>query len=189
MAAAATHPPAFSYVLYLRHAIMGAGPSRPLSPAKLLLSRAIPPYRPRTLTAHPNAYVVGPDDPETRTDQRLRWSEPMWSPPPESNRRRHPYHVSPAHRHATLRLRRSPRTVRGAVMGWPAQHRVDARLLWLAVLVAPTKERARRVTKTTDSLNHCGLATATTAQVADRRQFELRVPVEPAELGSDGRAV
>jgi hypothetical protein len=25
-------------------------------------------------------------------DQRLRWSVPMWSPPPESNRRPHPYH-------------------------------------------------------------------------------------------------
>jgi hypothetical protein len=25
-------------------------------------------------------------------DQRLRWSGPVWSPPPESNRRPHPYH-------------------------------------------------------------------------------------------------
>ena len=29
---------------------------------------------------------------ERHDDQRLRWSEPMWSPPPESNRRPHPYH-------------------------------------------------------------------------------------------------
>jgi hypothetical protein len=28
-------------------------------------------------------------------DQRFRWSEPMWSPPPESNRRPHPYHGTP----------------------------------------------------------------------------------------------
>jgi hypothetical protein len=25
-------------------------------------------------------------------EQRLRWSERVWSPPPESNRRPHPYH-------------------------------------------------------------------------------------------------
>jgi hypothetical protein len=28
----------------------------------------------------------------TLTGQRFRWSEPVWSPPPESNRRPHPYH-------------------------------------------------------------------------------------------------
>ena len=28
----------------------------------------------------------------TTTHQRIRWSEPVWSPPPESNRRPHPYH-------------------------------------------------------------------------------------------------
>ena len=33
-----------------------------------------------------------PTEPERRTDQRFRWSEPVWSPPPESNRRPHPYH-------------------------------------------------------------------------------------------------
>jgi hypothetical protein len=38
----------------------------------------------------------GPTIPKTTSDQRLRWSEPVWSPPPESNRRPHPYHVSPA---------------------------------------------------------------------------------------------
>ena len=30
--------------------------------------------------------------PERQTDQRFGWSERMWSPPPESNRRPHPYH-------------------------------------------------------------------------------------------------
>ena len=29
---------------------------------------------------------------ERHDAQHLRWSEPMWSPPPESNRRPHPYH-------------------------------------------------------------------------------------------------
>ena len=40
-----------------------------------------------------------------------------WSPPPESNRRPHPYHGSGAHRRANRRLRRSQRTVDAAVMG------------------------------------------------------------------------
>jgi hypothetical protein len=55
---------------------------------------------------------------ERHADQRFRWSEAMWSPPPESNRRPHPYHVSPAHRHATLRFPRSRSSVTGTVMGW-----------------------------------------------------------------------
>jgi hypothetical protein len=55
--------------------------------------------------------------PEREDDQRLRWSSAWWSPPPESNRRPHPYHVSPAHRHAIRRFGRSQRTVGGAVMG------------------------------------------------------------------------
>jgi hypothetical protein len=29
---------------------------------------------------------------ERHDDQRFRWSAPIWSPPPESNRRPHPYH-------------------------------------------------------------------------------------------------
>jgi hypothetical protein len=34
----------------------------------------------------------GQPRPERDDGQHLRWSEPMWSPPPESNRRPHPYH-------------------------------------------------------------------------------------------------
>jgi hypothetical protein len=30
-----------------------------------------------------------------QSDQHSRWSGPMWSPPPESNRRPHPYHEPP----------------------------------------------------------------------------------------------
>ena len=54
---------------------------------------------------------------EHHDDQRFRWSEPMWSPPPESNRRPHPYHGSAAKRCANPRSRRSQRTVDAAVMG------------------------------------------------------------------------
>jgi hypothetical protein len=41
----------------------------------------------------------------------------VWSPPPESNRRPHPYHGSAAKRRAKRRPRRSQRTVDAVVMG------------------------------------------------------------------------
>ena len=53
----------------------------------------------------------------TATHQRLRWSESVWSPPPESNRRPHPYHGSAAKRRANPRSRRSFYTVSSVVMG------------------------------------------------------------------------
>jgi hypothetical protein len=60
MAAAATHPPAFSYVLYIRHATLGAMAEEAAERAKLLL-RGLSPHRQAwTLTAHPNAYGSGP---------------------------------------------------------------------------------------------------------------------------------
>jgi hypothetical protein len=71
--------------------------------------------------------IAAPSGPEREDDQRLRWSVPMWSPPPESNRRPHPYHVSPAYRHAVLRLRRSCSSVTGTVMWWPLSSIVDRR--------------------------------------------------------------
>jgi hypothetical protein len=55
-------------------------------------------------------------DPKRGTDQRLRWSAWVWSPPPESNRRPHPYHESAAKRRAKPRRRRSFGTVGAAVM-------------------------------------------------------------------------
>jgi hypothetical protein len=52
----------------------------------------------------------------TATYQCLRWSERVWSPPPESNRRPHPYHESRAHRCADQRFCRSRPTVDRQVM-------------------------------------------------------------------------
>jgi hypothetical protein len=54
---------------------------------------------------------------ECRDDQRFRWSAPMWSPPPESNRRPHPYHGTTGNRCANRRFPRSRPTVRAEVMG------------------------------------------------------------------------
>jgi hypothetical protein len=85
--------------------------------AKLLL-RGLSPHRQAwTLTAHPNAYGVGLNDPETTTDQRLRWSVSVWSPPPEFNRRPHPYHGTTRNRCANRRSPRSRPTVRAEVIG------------------------------------------------------------------------
>ena len=53
----------------------------------------------------------------TATYQRLRWSGPVWSPPPESNRRPHPYHGTTRNRCADRRLRRSRPTVGAKVNG------------------------------------------------------------------------
>jgi hypothetical protein len=52
-----------------------------------------------------------PTGPEREDDQRLRWSSPWWSPPPESNRRPHPYHGTTRNRCADRRFPRSPVTV------------------------------------------------------------------------------
>jgi hypothetical protein len=54
---------------------------------------------------------------EHHADLRFGWSEPVWSPPPESNRRPHPYHGSAAKRRANSRSRRSRPTVGGEVIG------------------------------------------------------------------------
>jgi hypothetical protein len=57
------------------------------------------------------------DGSERQDDQRLRWSSAWWSPPPESNRRPHPYHGSGPHRRANSPSRRSRDSARGEVMG------------------------------------------------------------------------
>jgi hypothetical protein len=53
-------------------------------------------------------------------DQRLRWSAPVWSPPPESNRRPHPYHRTTRNRCAGRPFPRSRPTVMVKVMGSPS---------------------------------------------------------------------
>jgi hypothetical protein len=58
-------------------------------------------------------------DPEREDDQRLRWSSAWWSPPPESNRRPHPYHGTTGNRCADRRFPRSRLTVRPKVIGSP----------------------------------------------------------------------
>src|SRR4029453_19288111 len=55
--------------------------------------------------------IVPPSGPEREDDQRLRWSSAWWSPPPESNRRPHPYHGTTRNRCANRRSRRSRPTV------------------------------------------------------------------------------
>jgi hypothetical protein len=48
-----------------------------------------PVHRPQRI---PSGMWSGPIIPKTITDHRFRWSGLVWSPPPESNRRPHPYH-------------------------------------------------------------------------------------------------
>jgi hypothetical protein len=53
----------------------------------------IPSYGRSSRFGHEADHLIAPPTgPEREDDQRLRWSEPMWSPPPESRRRPHPYH-------------------------------------------------------------------------------------------------
>jgi hypothetical protein len=67
--------------------------------------------RGRNRRSHPNCYLLDARGQKSTVDRRCRWSEPVWSPPPESNRRPHPYHESCTHRCTKLRLCRSPPTV------------------------------------------------------------------------------
>jgi hypothetical protein len=53
-------------------------------------------------------------------DQHFRWSERMWSPPPESNRRPHPYHGTTRNRCAERPFPRSRPTVVAKVIGSPS---------------------------------------------------------------------
>jgi hypothetical protein len=60
-----------------------------------------------------------PTVPRQGSDQRFRWSVPVWSPPPESNRRPHPYHGTTRNRCAERPFPRSRPTV-GAEVGSPS---------------------------------------------------------------------
>src|SRR5918992_3618255 len=64
----------------------------------------------------PDRRATRRSDPRREDDQRLRWSSACWSPPPESNRRPHPYHGSAAKRRANRCSRSSYDTVDAPVM-------------------------------------------------------------------------
>jgi hypothetical protein len=71
----------------------------------------------RISETHPDADAASLVGPGTGADQRLCWSAVVWSPPPESNRRHHPYHESRQWRCAAQGLRSSAKTVRSTCMG------------------------------------------------------------------------
>jgi hypothetical protein len=98
----------------------GTGPSRSLNEQSCCSTACPCTDRTWTPTAHPDEYVVGTNDPETTTDQRFRWSVAVWSPPPESNRRPHPYHGTTRNRCADRRFPRSRPTVGAEVIGSPS---------------------------------------------------------------------
>jgi hypothetical protein len=65
----------------------------------------------------PDPDAASPAGSRTGADQRLCWSAVVWSPPPESNRRHHPYHESRQERCATQGIRSSANTVNATCMG------------------------------------------------------------------------
>ena len=82
------------------------------------LSVLIPVYgRPTRFGHEPDHRTAAQSGPEREEDQRLRWSAAMWSPPPESNRRPHPYHGTTRNRCANRRSPRSRPTVGVEVIG------------------------------------------------------------------------
>jgi hypothetical protein len=90
------------------------------STAKLLVNRAAP--LPRALNRHRTSQqrmcsLDGKCLIERDSDQRFHWSAPVWSPPPESNRRPHPYHGTTRNRCADRRFPRSRPTVGVEVIG------------------------------------------------------------------------
>jgi hypothetical protein len=120
MAAAATHPPAFSYVLYHRDAANDHRAQRTLNEQSPCSSRycGTGQVSDSDNIRYPDA--VDQNRHETTTHQRLRWSAWVWSPPPESNRRPHPYHGTTRNRCANRRFPRSRPTVRAEVIGSPS---------------------------------------------------------------------
>jgi hypothetical protein len=113
----------------MRPAQMRATPDAPRP--KLLLSRAISALTLRIPFLCGCGRLQGL---RTAAHQRFRWSEPILSPPPESNRRPHPYHGSVAKRCASQCLRSSRRTVGGEGMCSVADRLGGARLEWLRTL-------------------------------------------------------
>jgi hypothetical protein len=98
----------------------GHGTARP-EPERL--TREVLSIRHAPVQHHPNAKttsIARSTGPRRAADQRFRWSAYIWSPPPESNRRPHPYHGTTGNRCADRRFPRSRPTVRAKVMGSPS---------------------------------------------------------------------
>ena len=71
----------------------------------------------QTASEHGMGSPPSPTGPGREDDQRLCWSSAWWSPPPESNRRPHPYHGTTRNRCADRRFPRSRPTVGAKVIG------------------------------------------------------------------------
>src|SRR5215211_4160322 len=84
----------------------------------------------------PDHLTTARTNPGREDDQRLRWSSSWWSPPPESNRRPHPYHGSGAHRRqpafSQVAAHRRWRSYGPVLLGGPAGRGGGARhlLIW-----------------------------------------------------------
>ena len=71
------------------------GSSRPSKRTRNVMqgSVLIPSYGRSSRFGHEADHLIAPPtDLERQDGQRFRWSSSWWSPPPESNRRPHPYH-------------------------------------------------------------------------------------------------
>jgi hypothetical protein len=85
------------------------------------VSVLIPIFGRSTRIGHqPDHFTAARTSPKREDDQRLHWSSAWWSPPPESNRRPHPYHGTTRNRCANRRFPRSRPTVGAEVIGSPS---------------------------------------------------------------------
>jgi hypothetical protein len=99
----------------------GSWRSSKRTPNVMQLSVLIPIYGRSTRFGHEADHLIAARaGPEREDDQRLRWSSAWWSPPPESNRRPHPYHGTTRNRCAEARFPRSRPTVGVKVIGSPS---------------------------------------------------------------------
>src|SRR5215212_12199658 len=88
------------------------------TPTVMQVSVLIPIFGRSTRIGHePDHLTTARTNPGREDDQRLRWSSAWWSPPPESNRRPHPYHGTTRNRCADHRFPRSRPTVVAEVIG------------------------------------------------------------------------
>jgi hypothetical protein len=81
----------------------------------------IPSYGRSSRFGHEADHLIAPPTgPERAEDQCFGWSAWVWSPPPESNRRPHPYHGTTGNRCAEGRFPRPSPTVGAKVIGSPS---------------------------------------------------------------------